>query len=40
MRAKGLDPVVPDDPLHDQEWIELIQRAYPSAPPPAIPTSG
>ena len=40
VRAGGIDPVVPDDPLHDQEWIELIQRAYPSAPPPAIPTSG
>ncbi len=39
MRAKGLDPVVPDDPLHDQEWIDLIQRAYPSAAPPKIPTT-
>lgn len=37
MRGKDLDPVVPDDPLHDQEWIELIQGAYPLTPPPAIP---
>ncbi|MYA75655.1 MAG: hypothetical protein F4Y27_13375 [Acidimicrobiaceae bacterium] len=40
MRTRGLNPVIPDDPLHDPEWIDLVQSAYPLAPPPVIPRSG
>lgn len=38
LRAKGLDPAEPGDPLHDPEWIDLITDTYSAHRAPRIPS--
>lgn len=34
LRAKGMDITAPSDPLHDNDWMDVLERAYPSPAPP------
>ena len=38
LEAMGINAVAPDDPLHDTEWMDLLETAYPSPAPP-IPSA-
>lgn len=39
LEDRGIDAPAPDDPLHDNAWIDLLEATYPSPAPP-MPARG